>query len=294
MKPEIQKILEMTQAGTITAEQAAQLLEKLGAGAEAPRATGAEAPRGWGDFIQNFTTGALNSAGVGPADGEGNRIQLSKMDPPRGQEFVFEDNTIALSKVTRVELTQAEMARNTINASRLEHLTVLRGKLLGAAVNGSALDRITVEGSVLEGLGVGASKVDRLTVRGESRVNGLRLDMCKASELVIEGGVVEDLTFHALKISELELVRSTLKDVKFMAGESWRSHGLSKSRLESCNLERTTFVDCRLKGTVLRNVELREPHAPRPGPGRPGDRGDRGFPARGGSRPARARCCRLI
>ena len=183
MKDEIQQVLKMNKEGTLTDEQATELIAEL-AQKDQQQARENFGTRDWdrSGFVEplmskmNTTVKhALDAAfgwrhpgapggmgGHGPAGFQGeafaepdqNAIHMSRFDTPAGKDHVFTGNAVRMSSVKDVRLERAEMTRNTIDMSKVHDFSVRDGKVSGCEIRASSVEDWNIDGAVASGVSV--------------------------------------------------------------------------------------------------------------------------------------------
>ncbi len=113
----------MSKAGTITSEQATELIEALANEQKNPKKEDSAGRMGESldDMIRTAISssmgGAFSKATYSDKTGD-NSVHLSRFERPTGGNFTFSENKINVASVSDIKMDHAKMQDNSINASR--------------------------------------------------------------------------------------------------------------------------------------------------------------------------------
>lgn len=276
MREEILKILEMQASGKLTPEQATELIVALNEGDAATKTQtdgtqkSEEPAAGFssefstdnlGEFIQRIIQGAIQGkigtvkGKFGPAkvkfsdeDGEGNRINASKIEMPKGDDFEFRNNHINLSSVTGLEMEHSsEFCDNRIQASTLNSLHLSTAIVTDVSINGSSLDNIKIEDSELTDLKFSGCKITRLELKDDCTWSDAQFNGCTIKEARFEGGELSDIQWHGTAFAKSHWKSVLMSDLQI--------HG---SQFQDCHLEDCEFSDAKFRGCRFVNCEIKD------------------------------------
>ena len=301
MRDEIDRVLQMVKDGTLTPQQATEMIgalrEAVGEG-EPASTSGAEpasdaAPESersrhgsrhrrhrWrhgrgGDFERVFDhlgddiekamgAGARTlrwalKSGLhlkGSAWGaDSNSAVFSRADAPNGQDFVCEDNELAVSHLRDLRLNRSTFSHNELNAASMQdmelndsratgqrlrgssikgaliengelldnefngvgivNLTVSRGRLTGSHFNGAQVRDFGISASSVEGSRFNGTKLKTIVIRSDSVVKGLDLNGVLGRNWLCEDAVISETQFIGVRVDGLVLKHSGLERVVF-------------------------------------------------------------------------------
>ena len=293
MRDEIERILAMQERGELTREEAAARIEALARGASPGR--GRTRPsfddleRSVGNLGREFgNVLARASKGIGEAlrpeswVNETNAATLSRADPPGGEDFRCDGNSLNLARVTRMRLSESTFADNELHAAGIERLECARSVFARNALRASSIDRFEIEdGEVTDNqcnaVRLAAWRLSSGSAIREARwnavqLNGVTLDDGTSLDRVGLNGVAgRDWTLHDTTLSDLSasglrilglacrharLAHCTLRHGDWTRGIDPRDlFTLRNVRIERSVLEHCEFVDCRFDDTTFENVE---------------------------------------
>jgi uncharacterized protein YjbI with pentapeptide repeats len=267
---EIQKILKMNKAGTISDEQAAELLSELSRSPRGRVAQEASGVEGLGDAISNLVyktvDGAMSFMGVRgsmshvegfpPSEMEANQFSMSKVESPRQAGSTFRGNEVRMSHVDGLELESAEMLDNRIDASKVEGLRINGGKFSESVIQASSVEKVVIERSQLTQVKILSSKLDRLSAKDESGMENVKINASSLRSLtlgthalwrdtVFSGVAIDGLETRDVRLTEVELQASHWRDARILGGE-W-----SGVLARGLRLRDTAFVNCTLRDVLF-------------------------------------------
>jgi uncharacterized protein YjbI with pentapeptide repeats len=243
MRQDIQKVLDMNKAGTITDDQAAELVEEL-IRSTTPKKTEPRSMLGsMVGMLSDIGGGRMTSKvdGMFASDLNDNAFSMSRVEAITGEGWVFKRNSLKMSSVTGLVLNQAEMADNVVHMSHLADVTVRDGLFTGNEISASSVEAISIDGSELCRSTIQNSNYQQVTLKDES--------------------VLRDVQWNGSSIRELELVRgSVLGDSHLVAmqGHTIRltSSELRHWKVEGAGLDEIQFEESRLDEILVRSVRL--------------------------------------
>ncbi|HUJ75203.1 MAG TPA: hypothetical protein VL359_10110 [bacterium] len=283
LKEEIQRVLQMNKAGTLTDDQASELLAELmrserGEGAGEPRSEGAPWTQ-WGAFREGSAAGSQEDFGesLGAflsstirglprwaqafggsfADAGGhNTFTMSKVESPRGSGYTLAHNSINGSWVGDWELERAQVVHNGIHASKLKGLRVTEGEFSHVKLFGSSLDRVSVSHSKLTHLRLQGSKLGPVSLTEDSTLGHLSLTGCAVKGVrLCDHSQWEQGSLNGAHVADLELKASML--------DTWRGEGmacsdvlLERSRIRNLALRYVRWNQVRIVQSELDDVEM--------------------------------------
>jgi uncharacterized protein YjbI with pentapeptide repeats len=259
MKSELQKILSMTKAGTITEAQAAQLIEALQAAPEPRRARGSVISDVI-DAVRSVAEAAGSSSvqGVYASELGQNELSMSKVQLVEARGHTFTGNVISSSSLEGLRLDEAQVLENVIRASRLDEATLLHSRLSGCEFASSSLDELHLAHSVMERVRVASSSLDDLRLEGESTLRDCEFGSASwkharlvASSIVgarVSGSHVRDLSLERAELTDAQLSASHLHDLSITRSD-WHTTFLRQVRFADVRFEGCSFEDVLFAGT---------------------------------------------
>ena len=268
MKEELLKILEMNKSGTITEEQAAQLISELSENGEDK---GKSRERGGlASMIHDTIHLAMDSAKSHhrhhhhhgqDSDLKGNTCHMAHLEPPRGSEMEFQNNEIHMSSVGDIQLKRSKMNQNRVDASKLHDLNMVDAHFSENQISASSVTDVKVRNSVIHLCKMLASKLQDFSVESQSLLENLEINASCVQDARVQESEFVDVVIRYFHVKDVHVLRSKFKDVLFTVKDgswSFRKRGLFDLKIESCSFEKVLFSDCRFSDVVIKNVELRD------------------------------------
>jgi uncharacterized protein YjbI with pentapeptide repeats len=268
---EVQKVLKMNKEGTITDEQAAELIDELTRRGSGPAQSGEGIADVISSLIGKTVDGAVSLSvvaghstshvtGFAPNDLQNNEFHMSKVEGPKGEGYVFRGNQVRMSHVKPMRLERAELTDNRIDASKVEELVVIDGKLSGSLFQASAVDGFKVENARVAGAKLLSSKLSGFEIAAESSVEDVKLNASAIKRLsILDRSEWASTSISGAKIKDLRIVGSKLSGVDAQAvqisGTNWIECTLAGVFLRGTQLDKTTFTRCKLKEVVFSGGE---------------------------------------
>ena len=233
MRQEIRRILEMNKAGTITDDQATELLAAI----NEPSPT-SDAP---------MPTNIFDTRSI-----------LSKVDQVEGSEFTFNENSINVSAVSKIRLRKSQMCDNSINASKVSDFNLIEAEFNDCSINGSALEEFEIKHGHITDVGFQGSKVSRVTLTDQCAIEDASFQGCAIKNLAIKSqSRIQDAKFAGFNGADIELINSSIVDFKVEAGalhnlkmknSHWQDVGLQAIRFEDVEFIDSSLRDCMILG----------------------------------------------
>jgi hypothetical protein len=287
MKTEIQQVLKMNKEGTITDEQAAELLAELarkaaddGRPAEARNLdimdsifskvndtvkVAMDGAFGWERHHGSGGTGAFHGSGGYQSDAYGsdtsrNHIHMSKFDIPHGKDHVFTGNSVRMSSLKEMRLDRAEMIDNAIDMSKVHNLSIKDGKVIGCGVRASAVEDWSVEGATVRAVEISGSKVTDFHCGSGSVVRGARVQGASLKDFrIVENSKTADLVVNATALSDVSVSRTSLSQSEIhashIAGLSLQDCDARNLMLRMLSVKHSAFAGCTLIDVVFSGAE---------------------------------------
>ena len=279
MRDEIQKILEMKEAGKITMEQATELIEALGKEQQGPASnhqTNDEGPAAsserhtvsfdLGASIGQFVTDQLKQVGISTNksyDSKGqsdNSFNLSKFDQPTGKNFEFHGNSITMSKFGGIVMNDSSMCEWSVNASNVQGVALNKSNASDVGVHGSSLSGVSLDDSTLSDVSLNGCKINGLKLNSFSHLEDIKLHGVSWKSINLENSRISDATLNGCKCNNLQLENSQLEDLQANAsgfsGCVFVDCELSDGNFKNCHLENVTFKGIRWSDFTMNNVRL--------------------------------------
>ena len=284
MQDEMARILELVSTGTLTPDQAAELIRALG---EAPRASTEPPPneprhrrderrhrrhrhRSWGahsnhehvsEDIQravDFGTRTLRAAlksGFGWSSawsGTTNSAIFSRTEPPSGQDYTCEHNQLAVSHLRGLRLDASTFSHNELDAAGLEDVELVQSTFTGQRLRGSSLRGALLEHSQMRDNELNGARLSRLTV-GHGRVDANVLNGSQLRDVGVSASVMEDCRLDGARIKTWVINQdSHLKNLRLsgVLGRNWL--------FEGAVISNTSISGQRVDGLVLKRAGLED------------------------------------
>ena len=266
MTNSIKQVLEMNKAGTITDEQAEQLIKEITR--EQSKAEEPKRPEAGPRDFRNWDDGRFDSSGFhsfahatvktvldGVSDGighihrsmgqtiDGNDFHLSHAETPSGTGYVFRGNRIRMSKVGDLHLENSEFTDNKADASKLVDFHLSQSRLSGCDVKASAVFELELDHSEFVQNEIFSSKAGEIRLHDESAFRYSRLHASAVKELALESkSIVEHLRVNCAVLAEGKLSGTTMTGCEF-----------SEMKMKELQLERS-----RWNNVIARDVALSE------------------------------------
>jgi uncharacterized protein YjbI with pentapeptide repeats len=273
MQQEIDRVLEMVRDGTLTPEQAKEMIAALNAaGGEAePRRRQRRRHRhrsrdfdraldNIGDDIERaLGAGArtlrwalheglhLKSAAWGD---ESNSVVLSRADVPTGSEFVCENNQLAVSQLKRLKLVRATFSDNELNAASIEDLELNESRVTGQRLRGSSIKGGLLEHSEVTGNELNGARLVNLTA-SRGRLIGCHFNGSQVRDLGIADSALQECRCNGTKLKTVVMRGDSLiKNLRLngVLGRDWL--------FEAAILSDVQVSGLRVDGLVIRRGGL--------------------------------------
>ncbi len=261
MQSEIERVLEMVKDGTLTPEQASEMIvalkDAIGTSAGGDSTEPQEEParderrrhrhrrygrhnRMHGDFGEDIerAMGAgvrtlrwalksglhLKGSSWGHAS---NSAVFSRADSPTGVDFVCENNELAVSHLRDVRLNRSTFAHNDLNAANMQDVELSDSRMTGQHLRGSSIKGALIEhGEVTDNHFNGAGVVNLAVSQG--RLVGCHFNGAQVRDLGISASAMEASRFNGTKLRTIVLKADSL--VKGLAlngvlGRNWLLEG---------------------------------------------------------------------
>ena len=279
MREEIERILEMQERGELTREEAAARIEALArdaAGArERSRPSFEDLERSIGNLGREFgNVLARASKGIGEAlrpeswVNETNPATFSKAEPPGGDDFRCEGNSLNLARVTRMRLSESTFADNELHAAGIERFDCDGSVFARNALRASSIERFELEDGTVTDNQCNASRLAAWRLSSAS-VERCRLNATQATDVALSGSTIREARWNAVQLSGMTLDDDTALDglaLNGVAGRDWTFHdtklidsSVSGLRIVGLTCRSTRLAHCTLRhGDWVRGIDPRE------------------------------------
>jgi uncharacterized protein YjbI with pentapeptide repeats len=278
MQEEIDRVLEMVRDGTLTPEQAKEMIGALrGADADTRSETRQRRQRRRhrqrhrdfdrdrvldhiGDDLERaLGAGArtlrwalheglhLKSAEWGDPS---NNVVLSRADQPTGSEFVCENNQLAVSQLKHLKLVRATFSNNEVNAASIEDMELLESRMTDVRLRGSSLKGGLLEHSEFADDELNGARLVNLTA-SRGRMIGCRFNGSQVRDLGIADSTLEASRVSGAKLKTVVLRGDSLVkhlEIKAVLARDWL--------FESAVLSDVLFAGLKVDGLVIRKGGL--------------------------------------
>ena len=190
---------------------------------------------------------------------DSNRVVMSSVVVPEGDQFRCEDNEISVSGLSGLLFKVAEFNGNRLRAASINALTLEDGIFRNQQVNGSSLRRIHLQRGMLRDNQFNGSSVARLTLRGGQlndcvcngvHLRGMEIVDSALAGLRVTGGDLRDIAMLAgSRVDELQVRAATLH------GLSCHASVLEALSISFIKVRGLSVRDSRLTRVSLRNSE---------------------------------------
>ena len=294
---EIERIRAMQEKGTITAEQADELIEALSAAPEEKDESRAEwDPRFVGyrrlqrskwvpDWVKDMVDeaaapGVLGGMGSEEYDSAAgtyeyryrydwdpsyywrrmgvNAQDVSRVERPEGEEFKFRDNKFAFSKLRSMRLVRSTVRNNAFYAATIHDLDLEESTLVDSSFAGASLHDLSMVGSEMKNVRFEGMKLKELSIRENSSIKTTKVSGGYIKSLKLDGGSrIEGGRMVGMKVMDVRLSGSELTDAVFN-GMCMQDWKIEGSKLSGCRIEKIGMFDVGVKNSVLRGVAFRQ------------------------------------
>ncbi|MBI5609720.1 MAG: pentapeptide repeat-containing protein [Deltaproteobacteria bacterium] len=264
MKAQIQQVLEMNKSGTLTAEQAAELIEALSQRASAPPRVPPAKVKGFAASLLESIAGPMRDAthapwrssdlqGVYASDLRDNDTRMSRVELQESRDYTFQGNGIRMSSL-QLTLQRGVFVGNAVSASQVEGIAVRDGSVRGCAFNGSSVESSEVSDSDLAELQVTGSQVTQLALTGRSRMQRVKIAGTELKGLRLsQESAWTGVQLNGCQVAELDSDASALDDVEIDASQLRRVQ-LVRSQLRASVLRGARLIDVKVVGSRLDNL----------------------------------------
>ncbi len=296
-RAEIEKIRAMQEKGTITAEQADELIEALSEDAENKEELDSERdPRLVGyrklrrgrwipDWVKDIVDeavapgvqGGIGSEEYDPAAGRYeyryrydwdpsyywrrmgvNAQDVSRVERPEGEGFEFRDNKFAFSKLRSMRLVRSSVKNNAFYAATVHDLDLEDSSLLDGSFAGASLHDLSMVGSEMKNVRFEGMKLKELSIRENSSIKATKVSGGYIKSLKLANGSrIEGGRMIGMKIMDVRLSASELTDAVFK-GMYMQDWNIEGSKLAGCRIEKIGMFDVSVKNSVLNGVAFRQ------------------------------------
>lgn len=279
MRDEIERILAMQERGELTREEAVARIEALAReaspGRERTRPSFDDLERSIGNLGREFgNVLARASKGIGEAlrpeswVNDTNAATFSKAEPPDGEDFRCEGNTLNLARVTRMRLSESTFADNELHAAGIERLDCGRSVFARNALRASSFDRFELEDGTVTDNQCNATRLAAWRLSSAS-VERCRLNATQATDVALSGSTIRDARWNAVQLNGLALEEGSTLDrlgLNGVAGRDWTLHDTTLSdvsvsglRILGLTCRHARLVHCTLRhGDWIRGIDPRE------------------------------------
>ena len=288
MQSEIERVLEMVKDGTLSSEQAAEMIVALkdafggGTNSEAPRRPEEPRPddrqrrhrrrhgrhgagRDW--TREDFGDDLERAMGIGARTlrwalksglhlkgsswgHESNSAVFSRADSPTGTDFVCENNELAVSHLRDVRLNRSTFAHNDLNAASMQDIELNDSRATGQHLRGSSIKGALIEhGELADNQFNGAGLVN-LTV-SHGRLVGCHFNGVQVRDLGIAGSAIEASRLNGTKLKTVVVKADSLVkglSLNGVLGRDWL--------LENAVVSEAQFRGVRIDGLIVKRSGL--------------------------------------
>jgi len=228
MKPEIEKILEMHKAGTITSEQASQLIEELNVelGEEDHRTdeknkkTASEKSLGEKiyDQVNHLIEGFQEQHRSHHAHHVRNHWHGSHVEPPKGKNFVFERNNIMGAHLQDLSLFDSEFTDNKIRGCHFQDAKFSNSRMNESSFMHCHIQDLSLDHAEIGKVQVSNAHLKDLQLHTESSITSLEIKASHLSDLILaDESTLTNSKLFASALHDVELKRSEFENVELMA-----------------------------------------------------------------------------
>lgn len=289
MSAEIDRVLAMVKDGTLTPEQATEMIAALRGPASqaesAPQASKAdpeEFSRGHrrhrhrrrhgrgADFDRVFDDigGDIERAmGVGARTlrwalksglqlkgstwgDDSNSAVLSRADAPSGRDFVCAANELSVSHLRDLRLNQSTFSHNELNAASFQDVELNESKVTGQRLRGSSIKGGLIESGELTDNEYNGAGIVNLTI-SKGRLIGCHFNGAQIRDFGISSSAVESSRFNGTKLKTIVIRSDSIVKGLSMNGVLGRNW-----LLEDAVISETQFHGKRIDGFVLKHAGL--------------------------------------
>ncbi len=275
MKEQIEKVLAMAKAGTISDAQAVELIEALNVKVEHTQTDDQEDERhacpshpfagrephglrfgrppqfgerfGLFERVIDAVSGGRSSnvRGVLPSQMNGNDFSMSEVDIIGGSDHVFRDNHVRMSHMKDLTLTRSQMVGNDIGTSKISDITCIDSELSGCTIHASSFEDIALVNAQLCKVNLRVSKLNDTKIQ-LSRFEDVTITASSVKNFgVLEGSAWERSRIDATQLNHVATTASTVSDV-----------GFDMSRLTNVDVKRSVLRISMVRGYKWADVHV--------------------------------------
>ena len=271
-----EKIRAMQEKGTITKEQAEELLaalreeprgneaadaERAEAGAQA-RTASREDPgdrgerrrrdrdRDW-DWRRDWDRDWRRYA-RGPWDSTwwsgGNAQNFSRVEQPEGESFEFKDNRVTFSKIRELRLVRSKVNDNSFSASSVHGVDLIDSEMANNSLAGASFHDLRMERAHMKGNSIAGTKLHDFSIRADSAVSRSDVSGSSISNLAVAG---------SSNLEDCRISGTVLHDVSIGSASTIKGSRISSSKVSDVTFAGSRVTDTEISGSVLDKVDFR-------------------------------------
>jgi uncharacterized protein YjbI with pentapeptide repeats len=279
IREDIKKILDMTRSGSITDDQAAELLTALSESKETHEQTSrsegnneTSTPKSedffglnlghLDDVVNTFINKALKAVkstriNVSAKDKDNNLINMSRFSPPEGEDFTFSDNQIQVSSVNGLQLNHSRLIETHFQACHVDGIDAVSSDIEDCRINGSSIDHLTIKNSKICDTEINGSKFSDLSLSDGSSISDAKFNGAIVKTLALTNhSEITDTKFSGVSFANLTLDGSRFDDCNLNAVKCNDTH-LTQVHFSDCNFRDCKFVNSSLEGIDLKDLNIR-------------------------------------
>ena len=290
MSAEIDRVLAMVKDGTLTPEQATEMIAALrgpAPGAEPPRQPDAararadESPRGhrrrhhrhqrhganFERVFDDLGTDIERAMGMGARTlrwalksglhlkgstwgHDSNSAVFSRADAPSGHDFVCEANELAVSHLKNLQLNRSTFSHNELNAASFQDIELNESKVTGQRMRGSSIKGGLIENGEMSDNEYNGVGIVNLTL-SKGRLNGCHFNGAQIRDLGIADSGVESSRINGTKLKTVVIRSDSIVKGLTLNGVLGRNW-----LFEDAVVSETQFRGIRVDGLVLKHGGL--------------------------------------
>ena len=148
------------------------------------------------------------------AEFNGNRLRAASLNALTLEDGIFRNQQVNGSSLRRIHLQRGMLRDNQFNGSGVARLTLRNGQLSDSVCNGAHLRGMEIVDSALSGLRITGGHLRDTAVLAGSRVDDLRIKAATLHGLCCDASVINDLSFSFIKVRGLVVRDSRLAQVR--------------------------------------------------------------------------------
>lgn len=188
-----------------------------------------------------------------------NSIVLSKVDAPRGEEYIFLDNNINSAVMKGFQINAGLFIKNFVNASKLEDFIIDHGSIKNCSMNGSHMDALRLHKARIWDSEFHGSKWSKCSLEEDSSIVDVKFHAVSIRHLNLQQeSEIRNARMDGISVKELSLVRTRWVDFKFGGSRLVKKCSMENTKFISCKMKDVEFNNCSFSNVVCKNLQLQD------------------------------------